>query len=206
MFTGIIEAAVEVAAFEPHQGSSGTGARLWLPNPDLPDWEVSMGQSIAVCGVCLTVASLEDGRMAFDLSKETLDRTWFGGLEAAQGAGRRVNLERAMKLGDRLDGHMVSGHVDGVGEITAVDDVGDGGREIGFRVPGALERYLVDKGSVTLDGTSLTVVEPHRGEFRVAMIPLTLEITAFGASRAGDPVNVEADLVGKWVERLGQGA
>ena len=107
-----------------------------------------------------------------------------------------------MRLGDRLDGHMVSGHVDGQGRVVAIEDVGDGGRELHFELEAGLERYLIEKGSVTLDGTSLTVVEPVGGRFRVAMIPVTLEVTSFGRARVGQQVNVEADLVGKWVERL----
>jgi len=196
VFTGIVEASVEVQSFERH----GEGARVILPPPSgVEDWGVQVGQSVAVSGACLTVAELlEGGELAFELSKETLDRTWFGGLEA----GAPVNLERAMKLEDRLDGHLVSGHVDGLGTITGIEDVGDGGRVLSFEVAPCLERYLIEKGSVTLDGVSLTVVEPAGGRFRVAMIPVTLELTAFGAAREGQRVNVEADLVGKWIERL----
>tara|TARA_R110002073_G_scaffold88220_4_gene209380 strand:- start:3909 stop:4514 length:606 start_codon:yes stop_codon:yes gene_type:complete len=200
MFTGIIEAAVSVAAME----SRGTGARLVLPAPELqPDaphaWDVKIGDSIAVSGACLTIAELGgDGSMSFDLSKETLDRTRFG----ATAVGDRVNLERAMILGSRLDGHMVSGHVDGGGELTARTEVGDGGAELHFRVDDGLERYLIEKGSVTLDGVSLTVVEPVGAEFRVACIPLTLALTNLGSLTVGSRINVEADLIGKWVERL----
>jgi riboflavin synthase len=195
VFTGIVEAAVEVLEFKPVD----QGARLLVEAPPIEDWQVQIGQSIAVAGVCLSVAELGgEGAMGFDLSRETLDRTWFGGLEP----GRRVNLERAMRLGDRLDGHMVSGHVDGLGQVTGIEDVGDGGLELTFQVGPELERYLIEKGSVTLDGTSLTVVEPAGGSFKVAMIPLTLELTSFGAARVGTQVNVEADLVGKWIERL----
>ena len=164
MFTGIVEASVEVRSFE----AQGEGARMILPPPEgVEDWETRLGQSVAVSGTCLTVAEvLDGGEMAFELSKETLDRTWFGVLEA----GARVNLERAMKLGDRLDGHMVAGHVDGLGTVTGIEDVGDGGRVLSFEVDPGLDRYLIEKGSVTLDGVSLTVVEPEGGRFRVAMI------------------------------------
>jgi riboflavin synthase len=200
MFTGIIEAAVPVTAIE----SRGTGARLVLPSPKLqPDaphaWNIKLGDSIAVSGACLTVAEIApDGSMSFDLSKETLDRTRFGAIQV----GHRVNLERAMILGSRLDGHMVSGHVDGGGELTARTEVGDGGAELHFRVDEGLDRYLIEKGSVTLDGVSLTVVEPRDAEFRVACIPLTLELTNLGTLTVGSRINVEADLIGKWVERL----
>lgn len=200
MFTGIVEACVPVRGFSV----AGSGARLVLPAPPLADWEAHPGQSIAVSGVCLTVAALQDvpgsprPDLAFDLSRETLERTWFGALRP----GRPVNLERALRLGDRLDGHMVSGHVDGIGRIAAIEDVGDGGREFTFEVAGDLARFLVDKGSVTLDGVSLTVVAPADGRFRVAVIPMTLEVTSLGRAEVGWPINVEADLVGKWIERL----
>ena len=200
MFTGIVEACVPVRSFT----REGAGARLVLPSPPLEDWEARPGQSIAVSGVCLTVAGFQEAPgaphpdLVFDLSQETLERTWFGCLTE----GRAVNVERALRLGDRLDGHMVSGHVDGTGRVVAIEDVGDGGREITFEVGEDLTRFLVDKGSVTLDGISLTVVEPAAGRFRVAVIPVTLQVTHLGATEVGDPVNVEADLIGKWIERL----
>jgi len=209
VFTGIVEVSVPTRSFE----SSGGGARLVLPAPADPSWAVDLGESVAVSGVCLTVAALVSPQagsgepvpagtpgadMVFDLSAETLERTWFGDLVP----GRRVNLERALRLGDRLSGHMVSGHVDGGGRVTSIEDLGDGGREIGFEVDAGLERYLIEKGSVTLDGISLTVVEPAGREFRVAVIPVTLDVTNLGACEVGQTVNVEADLVGKWIERL----
>jgi riboflavin synthase len=207
MFTGIIESCVPVRAFEP----LGEGAALVLPLPSegSAPWSVETGQSIAICGVCLTVADrrpVSPGEseaphdLVFHLSRETLERTWFGQLEA----GRMVNLERALCLGDRLDGHMVSGHVDGAGRVTAIQDVGDGGRVITFEVDPGLERYLVDKGSISLDGVSLTVVRPKGRQFDVALIPLTLELTNLGAAEVGTAVNVEADMIGKWIERLGR--
>jgi len=205
MFTGIVEARVPVRAVE----ARGSGLRLTLPAPPLPGWEAAPGQSIAVSGACLTVVELlpvpgaAAPDMAFDLSRETLERTWFAEL----GPGRAVNLERALRLGDRLDGHLVSGHVDGRAWVRELLETGDGGRELTFEVEPRLARYLVDKGSVTLNGVSLTVVEPRAARFRVALIPLTLERTDLGAARPGAPYNVEADLVGKWIERLlGSGA
>lgn len=199
MFTGLVEAHVPTLAHEP----SGEGSRLVLPPPAIDGWEVALGDSVAVSGVCLTVAELDsEGRMTFHLSAETLQRSWFSELEP----GRGVNVERALRLGDRLGGHMVSGHVDGLGTVVAVDDVGDGGREISFEVDPGLERYLVEKGSVTLDGISLTVVEPEDRRFRVAVIPVTLEVTSLGRAEPGRRVNVEADLVGKWIEKLVPGA
>ena len=206
MFTGIVEARVELARVEPR----GTGSRIRIPAPDRA-WAVGRGDSVAVSGCCLTVAELQragvdepvpDGSpgadMVFDLSGETLARTWFGSARA----GTAVNLERALRIGDRLGGHMVSGHVDGVGSVVSVEDDGAGGRWIGFEVPAELERYLIEKGSITLDGVSLTVVGPERGRFRVAVIPVTLDVTTLGAAEPGRAVHVEADLVGKWIERL----
>lgn len=200
MFTGIVEASVEVQSIE----LDGTGARLILPPPTgVGDWSVQLGQSIAVSGVCLTVAEvLVGGAMAFDLSAETLRRTWFDGLQEGSG----VNLERAMQLGDRLDGHLVSGHVDGLARIVGIQDVGDGGRELSFEVDPGLDRYLIEKGSLTLDGVSLTVCEPSGCFLRVALIPVTLETTTLGGAALGQRVNVEADLIGKWIERLTPGA
>ena len=208
MFTGIIESCVPVRALEP----LGQGAELVLPLPSdgSQAWSVKTGQSIAVCGVCLTVADRRPvppggpeapDDLVFHLSKETMERTWFGALRA----GRPVNLERALCLGDRLDGHLVSGHVDGSGRVTCIQDVGDGGRVLTCEVDQELERFLVDKGSITLDGVSLTVVQPRGPEFDVALIPLTLELTNLGAAEVGTPVNVEADMIGKWVERLARG-
>lgn len=205
MFTGIVEALVPIQSVE----SRGTGARLVVRAPALEGWEPGLGDSISLCGACLTVAELLPGRnggapdMAFDLSRETLACTWMEDLAS----GDKVNLERALLFSARLDGHLVSGHVDGVGQVVAVRDSGDGGAEVDFEVPEELTRYLVDKGSVTLDGVSLTVVRPAGRRFTVAVIPLTLELTRLGQARPGDRVNVEVDLVGKWVERLlGPGA
>jgi riboflavin synthase len=151
-----------------------------------------------VSGACLTVAEAPGEDLAFDLSAETLARTWLGALEA----GGEVNLERAMRLSDRLDGHLVSGHVDGRGRISDVRDAGDGGRTVAIEVEPGFERYLVDKGSVAVDGVSLTVVSPRGRTFDVALIPVTLEKTTLGRAEPGRAVNLEADAIGKWVERL----
>ena len=195
MFTGIVEAAVAVRSWAP----SRSGGRLVLSGPPIADWSPREGQSVAVSGACLTVVEAgPEGTTAYDLSQETLERTWFRDLAP----GRRVNLERALCLGDRLDGHLVSGHVDGLGRLLANEDAGDGGRELTFEVDPALARYLVPKGSVTLDGISLTVIEPGGARFRVAVIPTTLERTALADAHVGDRVNVEVDLIGKWIERL----
>lgn len=206
VFTGLIETTAPLRAVERR----GSGLALWIPAPG-GDWSLHGGESIAVSGACLTVAGLRDpgtllpaapgttgAELLFELSAETLARTWFGNLEP----GRHVNLERALKLGDRLDGHLVSGHVDAVGRVVAVRDAQDGGRMIEFEVPTELERFLVDKGSLAIDGVSLTVVNPRGRRFDVALIPATLSKTTLGSSQPGDPVNMEADQLGKWIDRL----
>lgn len=208
MFTGLVEGMGVVRAVERR----GTGARIQVAAPS-PDWTASAGQSIAISGACLTVVEAREpggggpvafgtpgADLVFDLSSETLARTWLGALAP----GRRVNLERALRIGDRLDGHMVAGHVDGRGRVASIADSGDGGWTMTFEVEPGLERYLVDKGSATLDGVSLTVVRPSGRTFDVAVIPATLAKTTLGLARVGDPVNVEVDLVAKWIERLAQ--
>ncbi len=136
--------------------------------------------------------------MVFDLSAETLDRTHFGQLRV----GQELNVERAMLPTDRLSGHLVSGHVDGGGTLVGKRDSGDGGSVYTFEVDEGLERYLIEKGSVTLDGISLTVVEPLDRRFDVALIPVALEVTNLGRAEVGQRINVEVDLVGKWIEKL----
>lgn len=198
MFTGIVEAKAAVRAVE----ARGTGLRLQVESPGL-GWELRSGESVSVCGACLTVLDSNDrgeagATISFDLSAETLARTWFAELRP----GRLLNLERALRLGDRLGGHLVSGHVDGLGRIVSVESAGDGGRVLTFELDLGLERYLIEKGSITLDGVSLTVVRPEGRRFQVALIPLTLDRTSFGSAEAGQRVNVEVDLVGKWIEKL----
>lgn len=193
MFTGIVEACVTVREF----ARRGSGAQLTLPRPDA-SWQVALGESIAVSGCCLTLARADGDALGFDLSAETLAVTWMSDLCA----GRRVNLERSLCVGDRLGGHLVYGHVDGVGRVTATRDSGDGGRWLECEVPPELERYLISKGSITLDGVSLTVVEPRGARFGVALIPETLARTTLGQARIDDRLHLEADAIGKWIERL----
>jgi riboflavin synthase len=199
MFTGIVEAHVSVRSVQ----QVGTGARVVVPEPSA-DWGARPGDSISTSGCCLTVVELVPDPaggppgLAFDLSAETLDRTWLGDLRP----GSRVNLERAARLDTRLGGHLVSGHVDGVGRVTRIDERGDGGWEMHFEVPEGFERYLIEKGSITVDGVSLTVVAPRGREFHVALIPETLRRTTLGSARVGTRVHLEADQIGKWIERL----
>ncbi len=195
MFTGLVEGKARVRAVE----ARGSGLRLVL-EPRIAGFEAVPGQSIAVSGACLSVAAAPGpgGELAFDLSAETLDCTWFRGLRA----GLELNLERSLRVGERLDGHLVSGHVDGVGRLVGRSDSGDGGCLCEFEGPPGFERWLVEKGSVTVDGVSLTVVRPQGRRFSVALIPLTLAQTTLGSLAAGAPVNLEADAIGKWVERL----
>ena len=199
MFTGIVEELGAVRAIVPNEG----GARLELACTEVIG-DARIGDSIAVNGCCLTVVELGDGWWAADAQIETLDRTTLGALAP----GDPVNLERPMRLGDRLGGHLVLGHVDGVGEVTAVEPLADGSTRVTVRAPAALARYLVEKGSVTVDGASLTITTVRDlpaaagAEFGVALIPHTLAVTTLGVRRPGDRVNLEADMIAKHVERL----
>jgi riboflavin synthase len=187
MFTGIVEelgTAVEV------------GTRLTVAGPKVAS-DSDVSASVAVNGVCLTVVARTDGRMTFELSPETLARSSLGSLEA----GDSVNLERPVTLLTRLGGHLVQGHVDGVGTITRIDDAPPG-KDFRIELPDDLARYLVEKGSVTVDGVSLTVTDVKGTEFGVALIPYTLEVTTLGTAEVGDRVNVEVDVLAKYVEGL----
>jgi len=193
MFTGIVEEMGRVRRIEPRAG----GARIELDaHAVLTDAEP--GASIAVNGCCLTVIELGDGWWAADAVSETLTRTALGALEP----GDPVNLERPVRLADRLAGHLVQGHVDAVGRIAARERLPDGSTELRFSAAAAALRYVVEKGSVAIDGVSLTVTAVDRDGFAVAVIPHTLAVTTLGAKGPGDPVNVEVDVVAKYVERL----
>ncbi len=205
MFTGLVEARVSIRHLHPQ----GTGLRLQLPVPD-PHFTTTRGDSLSVSGCCLTLAGYADSAghdldprppgadLLFDLSAETLSRTWF----ASARQGDQVNLERSLELGDRLGGHLVSGHVDGLATVLALEDTFDRGARLEVEVDPGLERYLIDKGSITLDGASLTVIAPAGRRFAVALIPETLALTSLSRVRAGQRLHVEADMVGKWIERL----
>jgi len=188
MFTGIVEELGEVASRED--------GRIVVRCATVTD-DSSIGASVAVNGVCLTVVENDGRSLAFDLSPETLSRTTLGGLRE----GSPVNLERPVTLATRLGGHLVQGHVDGVGAIARIARNGDG-VELTVEAPDAVVRYLVEKGSVAVDGVSLTVAGRSARTFDVALIPHTLDVTTLGRSKPGDPVNLEADVIAKYVEGL----
>jgi len=194
MFTGIVEGTGTVAALAA--AADGSGARLEVEAPWLAG-ELRLGESVAVNGCCVTVAEVTAAGFAADLVAETLRRTALGGLTA----GARVNLERPMALGGRLGGHLVQGHVDGVARVLDRTPVGDG-EEVRIELPQDLDRYVVEKGSIAVDGVSLTVAGVGLGWFAVALVPHTLRATILSDRRPGDLVQLEVDVVAKYVERL----
>jgi riboflavin synthase len=203
MFTGIVEGTGTVAALAV--APDGGGARLEVEAPWLAG-DLRLGESVAVNGCCVTVAAPAAAGFAADLVAETLRRTALGGLAT----GARVNLERPMALGGRLGGHLVQGHVDGVATVLEgpqggppVPEAGArAGTELRIELPDALQRYVVEKGSIAVDGVSLTVAGVGPGWFSVALVPHTLEVTTLGRRRPGDQVQLEVDVVAKCVERL----
>ena len=191
MFTGIVEATGGVRAVV--RGNRGASVTIDAGHFDLSD--VKIGDSIAVDGCCLTVVELESAAFRVDVSQETLECTI--GFEA----GARVNLEKALRLSDRLGGHLVSGHVDGRGEVTRKDRVG-GSWLLEIRPAGGLERYIARKGSITVNGVSLTVNRVEAGRFEVNLVPHTFDVTNLGMLRQGAQVNLEVDLLARYLERL----
>jgi riboflavin synthase len=196
MFTGIVEGTGRVVTLAVAPG--GAGARLEVEAP-WPAGTLAAGDSVAVDGCCLTVAAATPTGFAADLVAETLRRTALGRLAA----GDRVNLERPLALGGRLGGHLVQGHVDGVARVLERQAAGEG-REVRVELPEALARYVVEKGSIAVDGVSLTVAGVGQGWFAVALVPHTLATTTLGERGPGDPVHLEVDVVAKYVERLVQ--
>lgn len=193
MFTGIIEGLGALAATE----NRGGDVRLAVRTGTLPFAQVQLGESIAVNGVCLTVIAFDADSFQADASTETLALTTLGGLAP----GAPLNLERAMRPTDRLGGHLVSGHVDGLGRVLDIREDARAQRWR-FSAPAALLRYIAKKGSICVDGVSLTVNEVDDAGFEVALIPHTVSHTAFAQTRVGDAVNLEIDLVARYVERL----
>lgn len=191
MFTGLVECLGTVAAVIPET----PGVRMLIEAEAIAA-DAALGDSICVSGCCLSVVRLEGASLEFQLGPETLARTTLGGLAA----GGRVNLERSLRISDRLGGHLVTGHVDGVGQLASRRDDGDW-TTCRFTAPPALLSQMASKGSVTIDGVSLTVVDVDASTFSVALIPHTLAITTLGHLGAGDGVNLETDLVFKYVAR-----
>ncbi len=188
MFTGIVREVGTVAAFD--------GSRLLVEAPETASG-AAIGDSVAVAGVCLTVVEKEEGRLAFEVVPETLARTTLARLESGGG----VNLEPSLRVGDPLGGHVVQGHVDAAGRIRSLAPEGDG-RRMAVDAPEAVVRYCLEKGSIAVDGVSLTVAALDDDGFEVALVPHTLAVTTLGSLAPGDEVNLEVDVLAKVVERL----
>ncbi len=192
MFTGIIEHLGKVKQVKLQADS----AVIVVDIGPLSD-DVSPGDSIAINGACLTVTQIKDSEVYFDVSTETLSKTAIGKLKISD----KVNIERSLKMGDKLGGHFVTGHVDGVGVINKVENE-PGQCTMWFSASEALTNMMIKKGSVAIDGISLTIVEIREGLFSVALIPYTLELTTLGFKKTGEKVNLETDMLGKWVKRI----
>lgn len=195
MFTGLVEALGTVAKIVPEDSALRLLIDVPLGWSDEPGGEV--GASVAVNGCCLTLVEAAEDRWSFQAGEETLDKTSLGRLKQ----GEAVNLERPLRADGRLGGHFVQGHVDGLGRVASLSFDGEW-TNMSIRVPGDLTRLIVPKGSVAVDGVSLTVVELEDDSFSVALIPHTLEVTTLGRRRVGDEVNIETDILGKYVEKL----
>ena len=192
MFTGIIEGLGEIRGLE----RSGGGLKIRL-TPPFSAQELTLGESVAVNGVCLTVTHIDGQTATFDISPETISRTTLGGLKP----GDRVNVERALRASDRLGGHIVSGHVDGVGRVLSRRSQGDF-LFYEVQIPSELSRYVIQKGSIAIDGISLTVNDIRDHRLSLAIIPHTASLTTIGYRQPGDLVNIEVDIIGKYIEKL----
>jgi riboflavin synthase len=195
VFTGIVEELGEVVSRDVLD-ADGSAARLTVRGRTVTS-DAGHGDSIAVNGVCLTVVDVQGDEFTADVMAETLERSSLGALQA----GSPVNLERAVPAGGRLGGHIVQGHVDGTGEILSREPA-EHWEIVRIGLPAALARYVVEKGSITVDGVSLTVTEVTPSEFSVSLIPTTLGLTTLGRKTTGDPVNLEVDVLAKYVEKL----
>ena len=192
MFTGIIEGLGAITAIRP----SNQGKRV-LIDADFPLDQTKIGDSIAVSGACLTAVMVGGKRFEVDVSPETLAKTTFGTAKI----GDRVNLERALRLSDRIDGHLVSGHIDGIGSVQQRKTIGNAIIVV-IGVPEFLSRYMITKGSVAVDGISLTINNCARDCFDASIIPHTAKLTTIGFKKAGDYVNIETDMIGKYIENF----
>jgi len=192
MFTGLVQSLATIRAIAPE----GPGVRLTIQEANFAR-QAALGDSIAVSGCCLTVVAIEQDFLVFEAGPETLAKTTLGKLRVDD----RVNLESSLKMGDSLGGHLVSGHVDGVGSLAERQDDDADWSTFWIHAPGALTRQMASKGSVAIDGVSLTLVEVKDERFSVALIPHTLQVTTLGHLQVGDPVNLETDLLAKYVER-----
>lgn len=193
MFTGIVEAVGSIAGID----NRGDDARLIIDTDRLDPADMAIGDSLAVSGVCLSLISKSSHQVEVDVSAETLRCTTLGELHA----GSQVNLERALQLSDRLGGHLVSGHVDGVGTVVSCDPAGES-LCVSIQAPPELSRYIAAKGSICVDGVSLTVNSVAGGEFSVNLIPHTRTVTTLGALERGRTVNLEVDMIARYLERL----
>lgn len=193
MFTGIVQAVGTIAALDPRGGD----LELVVDAGALALADCALGDSIAVAGACLTVTRLDGAHFAADVSKETLAKTTLG----RRGAGSRVNLEKALRAGQALGGHYVTGHVDGIARVVETREDARSWR-VTFEVPADLARYVAPKGSVTIEGVSLTVNEVDGARFGVNLIPHTRAVTTLGELRSGDAVNLEVDVIARYVDRL----
>jgi riboflavin synthase len=193
MFTGIVEDVGEVISCEQDGDIYRLALRVKKPLPDL-----GVGGSVAVNGCCLSATRIEDDLIRFDLARETVARTRF---DKRLRPGTIVNLERPLRFSSRLDGHLVQGHIDGVATVAAIRETGSSS-EITFELPADLARYCVEKGSIALDGVSLTCAAVTSVRVKVAVIPHTLEVTTLGRLKVHDLVNVEVDMIAKYVEKL----
>ncbi|MBU0768249.1 MAG: riboflavin synthase, partial [Proteobacteria bacterium] len=192
MFTGIIEGFGTIREIR----SEGQGKRMTV-DADFFLEQTKIGDSICVSGACLTVVMIDDKRFTVDVSPETLAKTTFKSARI----GDRVNLERALRLSDRIDGHLVSGHIDGIGTVTLKQNIGNA-IVVSFKVTEFISYYMIQKGSVAVDGISLTINNCGQDSFDVSIIPHTAKLTTIGFKKAGDLVNIETDMIGKYVERF----
>jgi riboflavin synthase len=192
MFTGIVEGLGTITGIRP----AGSGRRLSLV-ADFVLNQTKIGDSIAVSGACLTVVSISEKQLDADVSAETLQKTILGRIKI----GERINIERALRLSDRLGGHLVTGHVDGIGTIAGRNSDGNS-ISMTINIPQVLSRYIIAKGSVAVDGVSLTVSNCFENSFDLSIIPHTAQVTTIGLRKIGDTVNIETDMIGKYVERF----